>query len=79
MYIFSIVCGILVGFSKISLIDWSEPELYIQFSSSAIIVSQAVDSNLVFNYSYGYLSITVVLQVLDTKSRILPLLDWGGR
>ena len=79
MYIFSIVCGILVGFSKISLIDWSEPELYIQFSSSAIIVSQAVDSNLVFNHSYGYLSITFVLQVLDTKSRILPLLDWGGR
>ena len=37
------------------MIVWSEPESYLQFSSSAIIVSQVVDSNLVFNHNSSYL------------------------
>ena len=41
--------------SKISLIVWSEPVSYIQFSSSDIIVSEVLDSNIVFKYSSSYL------------------------
>ena len=42
-------------FSKSSMNIWYDPSSYIQFYILATIVSQVVDSNLVFNHNYIYL------------------------
>ena len=49
------ICGIWCSLYDISMIVWSDAESYIQLSSSAMIVSQVVDSNIVFNHNSGYL------------------------
>ena len=54
-YIFGIPCGTLCNMYKNSLIVCSEPESYLNFASSYIIVSQVVDSNIVFNHNSSYL------------------------
>ena len=41
--------------SKSSMNIWYDPSSYIQFYILATIVSQVVDSNLVFNHNYIYL------------------------
>ena len=49
------VCGTWYGLSEKSLIIFYENASYLQFYSSAIILSQVVDPNPVFNYNSGYL------------------------
>ena len=53
--IFFVVCDTWCGLFKISLIFWYEATSYLQFPSSAIIVSKVVDYNLVLNHNSGYL------------------------
>ena len=53
--IFVIVCGAWYNLSKISMIVFSEPASYLQFSCLDIIVSHVVDSNLVLHHHYSYI------------------------
>ena len=79
MVIFCIVYDTWCVMSKRYLIDWYEPVSYIHFYSSAIIVPQLVDFNLVFRHNYSHLvQLLLCCSWYTTKDGLLNFLDLGS-
>ena len=73
-----IICGTWCDLYKIYLIVWYEAASYLQFSSSNIIVSQVVYSNIVFNHNPGYIfQLQLSCRQHSPKMGYFLSLTWG--